>query len=205
MTEDRRQKTEDRLQTADCSLKTEKDRQKIKIGSSEGFFLFLLLLVCSLQSAVCGPADAAEKPKIVAAADWQTHFNQGVDFGRRGDWDKAIEKFKTAEKLKPGRAEIYTDLALAYAEKKDFANSAAYAEKAVKTDPSQASGYLALGIAQEGLAKPEDALKAYRDGVALDQKNPEIHFLLKLYSFRKHTRKHELCTTRYLIRSVSFE
>src|SRR5262245_35857725 len=73
--------------------------------------------------------------KAASNGDWEARFNDGVMYGRQGDWDKAIENLKRAAELKPGRQEIYTDLSLAYAEKKDFANAVDYAQKAVNASP----------------------------------------------------------------------
>ncbi len=89
----------------------------------------MTVMVASLWSLVSSPSlFAADKVKALdSVGDWQNYFNQGVSYGRQGDWDKAIDSLKMAADLQPGKNEIYTNLSLAYAEKKDFDNAVANA------------------------------------------------------------------------------
>ncbi|GAA6184333.1 MULTISPECIES: tetratricopeptide repeat protein [Alteromonadaceae] len=61
-----------------------------------------------------------------------TYLTWGIYYYRRGEHQKALEKFLEADKLSPGSAEAKYNVGLAYAEVNDLANAKKYAEAAYK-------------------------------------------------------------------------
>ncbi len=152
------------------------------VHSNQKRIFIVLFLFCLLWTVDGGPSTvfAADKSAAsnVAAAEWQTHFTQGITSGREGDWDKAIESLEKAATLKPGKSEIYTDLSLAYSEKKNFDQAVEYGTKAVQADANLSTAHLALGLAYEGKSNSEEAIKSYKKAASLEPNNSDIQLTL---------------------------
>ena len=77
------------------------------------------------------------------------HFNAGIRFALRKDYDKAIEEYKKALEYEPDKGEIYNNLGFAYFDKGDIEGSIVEHKKALELAPNLANAYYGLALAFE--------------------------------------------------------
>ena len=84
---------------------------------------------------------AAQKPDDVLTAN-----NLGIALKDMGEYAKAIQVLKYANKLKPGIGMVLCNLGWAHREAGDYANAKIWFEKALSAAPEMTSPYLGLGL-----------------------------------------------------------
>lgn len=104
-------------------------------------------------------------------------FNLGVLHGQFGDWKPAIDYLTRASDLAPKTWEVLINLSLAYAEIKQFETALTLAERALQIS-SRPAIFVAVGLAQEGLDRQEEAIGTYSEGMRLFPENPDLPLLL---------------------------
>ncbi len=105
--------------------------------------------------------------------DIQALQSLGVTYGEKGLWEKAAEMLEKARTLDPQSGELNVDLALAYAELKNFSKALEFAQKAVANSKT-GNAYHVLGLIHEGLGDNAKALEAYEKGLAIDPSNSDL-------------------------------
>jgi Flp pilus assembly protein TadD len=81
---------------------------------------------------------------------------------------KAEARWKKAIELTPGHADALTNHGQLLVEAGDFAGAAALLKQAVRSAPASAPSWLDLGNAYRGMARFDDAVRAYERALALD-------------------------------------
>jgi len=110
-------------------------------------------------------------------AHFETHQNLGVLYGKRRQWEKAIQHFTAASDVVPTDWRARVNLSLALAETKEFARALAAAREARQL-ASQPNIFLAMGLAQEGLAQQGEAAKTYSEGLQLNPASTDLALTL---------------------------
>jgi tetratricopeptide (TPR) repeat protein len=83
-------------------------------------------------------------------------------------WPLAIDLFKKALVIKPGSAEVQTNLGLCYLYSGDVTNAVTTIESATKTDPTFGQPFYFLGNAYAAAGQKDKAIAAYENYVKLD-------------------------------------
>jgi tetratricopeptide (TPR) repeat protein len=94
---------------------------------------------------VCGAALFTQTTN--RAGNAVAHFNQGVTYAEKGDWDRAIADFTGAIRLKPDYAEAYYNRGTAYAVKGDMDRAIVDFTGAIRLKPDFAEAYSNRGVA----------------------------------------------------------
>lgn len=68
-------------------------------------------------------------------AEWEKHFNDGQEFYKKGNFQKAVDEFKKAKELRPDDSKIYFVLGASYLKLKDRKNTIKMWEIALKLNP----------------------------------------------------------------------
>lgn len=92
----------------------------------------------------------------------QNHNNLGDLYGRRGDFEKAVEEFKRAIELKPGYADAYHNLGNTYQQMGKVDEAIENFEKAISFNPNLWQSYqnlAAIYFEQENWEKAEEYLQ----------------------------------------------
>ena len=87
-------------------------------------------------------------------------------------YDEAIPVFKHLEELAPGGG--YPGLIDVYLRQGDVAGAFSVAQRVIRKDPSSAYGYQLLGALYRGEGKPDQAFKAYEQGLAIRPGNRDL-------------------------------
>lgn len=87
------------------------------------------------------------------------HFNAGVRFSLRRDYDRAIEEYRKALEYEPTSAGAYSNIGFAYMDKGDIERAIVEHRKALELDPQLANAYYGLALALEKKGDIEEAIK----------------------------------------------
>lgn len=100
---------------------------------------------------------AAQKPDDILAAN-----NLGVALKDMGDFTKALQVLKYADRLKPNIGLLLCNMGWVYREAGDYVDAKLYFEKALKASPEMTTPYLGLGLmakCEGNFAKAEEYLR----------------------------------------------
>lgn len=96
------------------------------------------------------------------------HHNLANDFYRIEEFEKAIEHYSKALKIRPNLLESYFNRGLAYTRKQGYPNAIADFEKVVSLDPNIAEAHYTLGLVLEHLRRYDDAIENYNKALEID-------------------------------------
>lgn len=106
------------------------------------------------------------------------HNNLGDLYYRRGDYQKAIEEFKTAISLLPQYADAHHNLANVYLKLNDLNSALIYYQKAVQFNPSLWQSRLNLGYIYYSQGKNEMAKNEAENSIKIYSNEARTHLLL---------------------------
>ena len=117
-------------------------------------------------------SDADEEIDPVSKSDKiRGHFNAGVRFSQRRDFDKAIEEYSKALEINPGIAEIHSNLGFAYLDSGKVDLSISSQKKALELDINLVNAYYGLALALEEKGDIEGARKNWEQYLESAPKN----------------------------------
>jgi Flp pilus assembly protein TadD len=96
---------------------------------------------------------------------WFTLGNQADD---AGEYERAIEAFKEAIRLKPDIAEPWFNLGRAYSMTQRYDDAVEALRQAIRVNPELAAAWQGLGVSYYALHQNERAVEALREAVRLD-------------------------------------
>lgn len=134
--------------------------------------LLLAWMICAI---------VVSRTSSVVAADVIETFNQACEKFRRGEYDAALQGFLAVVEVNPEDVEALTYIGLIYLHKKQYDQSIAHFEKAVKLkgDASVlAVAWNNLGCALQAKGKLDEAISAYAEAARINSKLSEAHFNL---------------------------
>ncbi len=102
-------------------------------------------------------------------AECLTHL--GIQYAKMEEYQKAIELYKEAIKLKPKLIEAYSNLAGVYNTLKNYDEGIKYAREAIKIKPDFSEAYNNLAVAYYYKGEKEEALKNMEIAVKLNPTN----------------------------------
>ena len=113
--------------------------------------LIFLSLIFNLSSfAVAGDMDQA----IV-------HYNQGYDYYKKGEYDKAIEELDNSLKFDSDNENAYYGLGNCYYRKQMYEKAVEGYKKSIELNPNFANAHYGLGTAYSALRKTDEADKEF--------------------------------------------
>ncbi len=139
----------------------------------------------AIMNFVCSEVNAENIPPQDLAI--QKHLDRGIQFGKEGDFEKAISEFKEVLKLDPKNIHAYNNIGVAYFRTGDLDEAIAYYTKAIDLGLADANMYFFRGQ-MYGKYKQEDAkaIKDYSKAIELQPKFSRAYLNRALsYSFLK--------------------
>jgi tetratricopeptide (TPR) repeat protein len=133
--------------------------------------LILLLLVSTFTIT----AQSDELNEIV---------RKGVELHDNGQYEKAIETYKTALKIDKKSILVHYEMATTYFTLKKYDDAIKHADKVIKQKKKYiGSAYIIKGSALDLQGKSKAAIKAYRKGIKKDPTNHLLHYNLGLAAY----------------------
>ena len=132
-----------------------------------------LLFVLCLGLPASGQVVDSEKPGNVE----QIH-RTGVSYYESGEFEKAIEAYKQAIKLRPDSQESYYHLGMAYSSMGRYKEAIEAYNNAIRIKPDYAAAYYNLGHAHSNLNQYDKAIRVFRQAIQYDPNNVEIYLAL---------------------------
>lgn len=105
----------------------------------------------------------------------QNHNNLGDLYGRRGEFEKAVEEFKKAIELKPGYADAYHNLGNTYQQMGEIDNATENFEKAIEFNPNLWQSYQNLAAIYFEEAKFDQAVRNMQKAIDVNPQNANLH------------------------------
>jgi tetratricopeptide (TPR) repeat protein len=128
--------------------------------------LFLVaLLAVSALSGCGGETMSAEE-----------HFEKGNEYAQTGEFEKAIEEYKSVLKMEPEHISAFTNLGVAYYSVGRLEDAIDQYEKAIEIAPEDADIHSNLAAAYVQLGALEKALQEYQTAVDLKPDLAEAYF-----------------------------
>lgn len=124
------------------------------------FTLTALLISATFAQEQLPPKDPTGAAQQKGSAKWL--LNQGREQLESNRFDKAIESFTQAMKLKPKMALAQHGLTTAYLRIGDTAKALEIAQSAVEINPDDANSHLAIAQVFLALRRPVDAVESYK-------------------------------------------
>lgn len=122
--------------------------------------------------------------KIPPQLDKDRDLDEGANFFKDGQFDKAIEAFKKVIEKFPKNYEGYFNLGLAYLKKEDHDQAVTALEKAKEINPNVLSVYFALGECYFAQGESEKALQSFSTAISLAPENSRAYYNLGIISFK---------------------
>lgn len=122
---------------------------------------------------------------------YYAYNNVGLDQLHRGEYDLAVECFKTAITLKPNFAEAYYNLASAYGHLNRLDEAISLYRQAVQIDPSFAEAHYTLGVSYFKQGDYRQAIQSYEKAIAIKPDFSEAFYNLGvtyLFTRENHTK-----------------
>jgi tetratricopeptide (TPR) repeat protein len=134
---------------------------KVKIGLA-------VMVLCG--SVVCAHAQVQDRSSLTAEQSRQ----QGDQFARQREYDKAIDAYRRAIELNSDLAAAYHGLGTTYFNMGRVADSLEPLKTTVRLDPNNAIAHLNLGITLAALRRPDEALAEMNEAKRINPKSGRI-------------------------------
>lgn len=103
------------------------------------------------------------------------HNQQGIAYGRKNRWDRAIAEFKWALTYSPANAAIERSLAFSYANKGDFEMAERSYTRSFSEDPADGYSHADFAFLLADNGGGDRALKQLSEAVKLEPQDPALH------------------------------
>jgi len=122
------------------------------------------------QGAEKAPSAAESASQAPGAKDEaRLHFDKGIEFSLRGDYDGAIKEYEAAIAINPNIPEAHNNLGFAYMDKGELEKAEQHQKKALELKPDLANGYFGLAMLYEKMGKGKEALANWKEFAKLSQ------------------------------------
>ena len=101
----------------------------------------------------------------------KAYITRGKAYGRKGDYDRAIQDFDDAIRLDPAYAKAYYNRGVAYGRKGDLGRALRDFDETIRLDPAYAKAYQSRGVAYGRKGDPDRAIRDFDEAIRLDPGN----------------------------------
>ena len=149
---------------------------------------FCLVVVLGLSVAAT-PSWAGEAVK---------HYNLGIDYSNKGQWDAAIASWKEAIRLKRGYVNAHYNLGIAYQKKRQFDAAIASYKETIRLKPDYTSAHTNLGGVYTQNGQYDLAITSLKKAIRLKPGRMNTHVILGIAYARNGDRKAALVEYEWL-------
>ena len=136
-----------------------------------------MVLVCLLVAAVTAGCES-QTQTAGKTADGPTHFEKGLDYEVREDFDLAATEYRSAIRENPSDSQAYVNLGCLYAREGDQARAERHYCKAVEVNPKDVRALNLLGGVYMRREQYDKAVVYYRRVTDLDPEYANGHWNL---------------------------
>jgi len=123
--------------------------------------VFVLLIALAVSSSVWG-----QSPTTAEAYNLQ-----GLEYFKKGDYDKAIESYNQAISINPDYADAYLNRGDAYDDKGDYDKAIESYNQVIRIDPNNAMGYVSRGLLYYNKKDYDKVIADYNQIIRIDPNN----------------------------------
>ena len=134
-----------------------------------------VLLSVMIFSCTAGLAAAAQTGSVQGRASAERYVAEGQRHAQARQYDKAVDAYKQALRIKPDLASAHHGLGTSYINMGRAADAVEPLRTAVRLDPQNAAAHLNLGITLAILRRPDEALAELDEAKRLSPHDPRVH------------------------------
>lgn len=139
---------------------------------------FTKILCCILS---CSFLLMASSQTYAESKDARYYFNEGLEQGKKGNYDRAIKLFNKSIDLNPDCHSTYHNLGIVYAQKEEYQIALKYYNKALDINPDFSKAYYQKGKLYEDTNDYDKAISNYSKAIEYD---PEHEWACRAYEHR---------------------
>ncbi|MBF6641010.1 tetratricopeptide repeat protein [Flavobacterium sp. J49] len=135
-----------------------------------------LMTNCAAIKAKISANDKLGIKSMSSDSEALKYYNLGLEAGKNGDFEKAIDNYKKAVVFDPEFAFAYDNMGVCYRRLNRFDDAIEAYEKSLKIDPNGQMPLQNIGIAYLYKKEYRKALKSYERLSKIDPNNPEVFY-----------------------------
>lgn len=154
-------------------------RAPVAVPAVAGVLLVVLGTLTALQNRHWRSAPAILTRNVeVEPANGRAHYNLGQEYGRRGEWVRAVEHYERAEALGVDEAPFAIGFAAHHLGR--WSDSLAAFRRALEVHPRKGEALFNLGLTYRRVGDYEKAVHYYREAIEHDPDNRQVRLNLAL-------------------------
>ncbi|MBN2433625.1 MAG: tetratricopeptide repeat protein [Acidobacteria bacterium] len=139
------------------------------------WMLVLVMMGCATRTRTVEPV----KTSVPLSAEARERVAEGVRLHDQGDYPGAIRKYEEALALSPSNHLIFYEMSYAYFKMGEYQKSLDAARQAATYQSDMLPAiYMQIGSCLDGLARPQEAVAAYEEGLRLASDDHLLHYNL---------------------------
>ena len=151
-------------------------------GKSRGGVLFVIAIICVAGAMVAGCRQKEDSKANKVASDntsqvstpqdpakAKEHFEKGVNYSLKKEYDKAIAEYLESLRYNPDVAAAHSNLAFAYFDKGNLDLAIQEHKKTIKIDPAHANAFYGMAQIYENMGNKTEAIRYWEEYIRLTE------------------------------------
>jgi len=121
------------------------------------------------KADIAGRGDTAQVSTPQNQAKAKEHFERGVNYSLKKEYDKAIAEYLESLRYNPNVAAVHSNLAFAYFDKGNLDSAIQEHKKTIEIDPANSNAYYGMALIYENRGNKTEAIRYWEEFVKLTE------------------------------------
>ncbi len=121
------------------------------------------------KANIAGKRDTAQTSTPQNLTKAKEHFEKGVNYSMKKEYDKAIAEYLESLRYNPGVAAAHSNLAFAYFDKGNLDLAIQEHKKTIEIDPANSNAYYGMALIYENMGNKAEAIKSWQEFIRLTE------------------------------------
>lgn len=147
--------------------------EKIQLAEDCAVFIHELIDMFSKTPSV-SPTENADEANSLNESHL-TYFNEGVDYGKAGNYSAAIKSYTKALAIKPDYAYAYIGRGMTYYDQDEYQKAIQDFNEAILIDENYAYAYITRGVIYGKLGEYQKAIQNFNKAILLNENDAGVY------------------------------